>query len=307
LVYPADEVHVTMTGSYDDFGCRSSRPTHPDLASALPTPTLLVLGPTVHPSALDLDNAVQIIQDYTKKWPEQLRHSQNEHIAASDTDRGFERLLREALQNALPIGHTSHIRDLGMGDGRAPAIVPQHELDIILQCQQGRFVVEAKAWEGEVGKEDVIIFLAKTLDFMAARSFDPVGPIILGFIGLSGFTEAAQRVMFAFGVIPFTKRAEQLSFRFVDELLRRAERKCKELGVHAHESALNEQRAGLTPFLHQEGKDLSITFQFDTDAAVVDVDGIRQASDMFGEARAAHQHAMKCYREAKKAFEVDRG
>lgn len=254
-----------------------------------------------------LDDVVCLVQNYTKNWPEPLRHPRNAHIAASDTDRGFERLLREMLENALPLGHVSHIRELGMGDGRTPAVVPQHELDLILRCHEGRFVVEAKAWEGEVGKEEVIIFLAKTLDFMAARSFDPLGPVVVGFIGLNGFTEAAQRALFAFGVVPLTKRPEQLSFRFVHALLFRVEREARRRGLNEHACNLNEQRATLAPFLHQEGKSLSKTFQLDADAAVVDIDGIRRASDMFGEARVAHHHAMTCYREAKKAIEVDCG
>ncbi len=270
----------------------------------LSTPSLQVLNPATRSWALD--DVVSLVQDYTKKWPEPRRHPRNAYVAATDTDGGFERFLREMLQNTLPIGHVSDIHDLGIGDARRPAIVAQHELDLVLSCQEGRFVIEAKAWDGEVGKEDVIIFLSKILDFMAARSFDPLGTVLTGFIGLSGFTEAALRAMFALGVVPFTRCAEQISFRFIDTLLLRMVRTCQERGLSDRIPDLRKQRAALTPFLHQEGKSLSQTFQFEADAAVVDLDGIRRASEMFDEGRTAHQQAMACYREVRKAIEVDR-
>lgn len=95
------------------------------------------------------------IQDYTKKWPEPTRYPRNAEICATDTDHGFERLLRECLDDALLPGQVSGIRDLGMGDGRTPAVVPRHELDLILRCDEGRFVIEAKAWQAEADMHEV--------------------------------------------------------------------------------------------------------------------------------------------------------
>jgi len=258
------------------------------------------------PQVLPLDNLVCRIQNYTKDWPEPLRYSHNAHIAATDTDQGFERLLREAMEVALPFGHTSGIRDLGMGDGRTPAIVRRHELDLILRCREGRLAIEAKAWREEVDKDAVIIFLAKVLDFMAMINFEPLGPVYLGFIGLHGFSEAALRIIFACGIIPFTKRTEQLSYRFLDSLLLTAATKCQERGWSDREHALRAQRAALTPFVAQEGKDLSQIFLFEPDSAIVDLEGIRRASEMFDEARVAHRQAVTSYREFRRAIQVDR-
>lgn len=285
-------------------GSQSAQMTSGNPHSAATTPTLPTRDVVAHPQALDA--LVSRIQEYTKKWPEPLRYSQNVHIGATDTDQGFERILRETLEGALPVGHVSGLRDLGIGDGRASAIVGQHELDLILQCDEGRFVIEAKAWQGEVGKEAVTIFIAKILDFMAALNFDPLGPVFAGFIGLAGFSEAALRVMFAFGVTPFTRCSSQLSFRYVDAILLGTLRESQKRGWSAWVDTLTEHRAALTPFLAQEGKSMSQTCHFDVDSAVIDLDGIRRASEMFDEGRIAHQQALTCYREVRKAIQVDR-
>ena len=227
-----------------------------------------------------LGDLVHQIQLYTKKWPEPLRYPRNYQIGATDSDGGFERLLRESLDDAMLPGQVSGTRDMEMGDGRTPGVVPRHELDLILRCNEGRFVIEAKAWQGEVGKEAVIVFLAKMLDFMAAVNVEPLGPIFAGFIGLNGFSDAALRIMFTCGVIPFTKRPEQLAFRYVDALARGAASHSQKHGWSDLERSLREHRTALTPYLAQEGKDMSRTFLFDLDSAVVDLESIRRASEM---------------------------
>ena len=246
-----------------------------------------------------LGELVQRIQSYTKQWPEPLRYPRNAEIAATDTDRGFERLLRESLDDALLPGDVSEIRDMGMGRGWTPAVVPRHELDLIVSCHEGRFVIEAKAWQGEVGKEAVIVFLSKILDFMAAVNFEPLGPIFSGFIALGGFSDAALRIIFTCGLIPFTQRADQLAFRYVDALLGTAASKSQKRGWSDLEQPLTEHRGALTPYLAREGRGISQTFFFDTDSVVVDLESIRRSSEMFDEARTAHQQAMTCYRQFK--------
>lgn len=253
-----------------------------------------------------LDQLVLHVQEYTRRWPEPLGYSENIHIGGTDTDRGFERILRESLERNLPAGEVSGIRDLGIGDGRSAAVVPHHELDLVVRCGPGRFVLEAKAWQGDVGKEEVILFLSKVLDFMSATNFEPLGPLFTGFVGLNGFTEAALRIMFAWGVIPFTQRREQISFRVLDALLSGLTAQCGTRGWWDRERTLSEQRAVLMPFVSREGRPVSDTFRLDSNEATVDVDGIRWAAGMFEEAREAHRQALVCYREARAALRVDR-
>lgn len=251
--------------------------------------------------SVTLIELVQRVQDYTKRWPEPTRYPGNAEICATDTDRGFERLLRECLNDVLLPGQVSGARDLGIGDGRTPAVVPRHELDLILRCDEGRFVIEAKAWQQEAGKEAVIVFLAKILDFMAAPTLEPLGPIFTGFIALNGFSEAALRIVFACGLTPFTQRAEQLSFAYMDVLLSAAVAESVKRNWPELEQELRECRASLTPYAAQEKKGMSDTFVFDADSVLVDLQGIRHASDMFDESRAAHRNAMTCYRRFKEA------
>ena len=96
-----------------------------------------------------------------------------------------------------------------------------------MRLSDGPCVIEAKAWADVVDKGPVIVFLGKVLDFLAAPRFDTVADSLkVGFIGLAGFTEAARRIMFSFGVVPFSKVGTDLSFRFIDLQLAELERRC---------------------------------------------------------------------------------
>ena len=244
-----------------------------------------------------IDDAVIIVQNFARKWPEPLRLPCNAHFETSDSDRGFERLLRECLEGRFPHGDVSTIRDLRFGGDGIPAIVPQHELDLILRCDEGKFVLEAKAWSSEVDKEPVIVFLAKVLDFLAGVNMDAPCPIRLGFIGLNGFSDAALRIMFAYGITPFTgARPNQYSFQYLDSLLGKAVGECQREGWEDTEQTLRERRSALTPFTAQEGRDLCKTVYFDEESAIVDVECLRRASEMFDESRDEHTRALQAYR-----------
>ncbi len=245
---------------------------------------------------MTLVDVINHVQHFTRHWPEPLRYPEQAALAQNDSDKGFERLLRNSLELRCPVGDIAPQRDLGLGGGRVGAVVPQHELDLIVRTTNGPFVVEAKAWQGEVDKDVVIVFLGKVMDFLAAATYEPIEHLSCGFISVAGFSEAALRLTFAFGVVPFTQRADQIPFRHLDSLLAKAVHESCANGWPETAEDLTFHRAALIQHIAHEGSSLTDIFHRDQDVAIVDLDGIRRASDMFDESRSAHAQALEAYR-----------
>lgn len=251
---------------------------------------------------MNLDQVILTVQHFARRWPNVKRYPGEAERAEGDTDGGFERLLRANLEAIGVPGDVSLARELHFHDGRQAAIVPQHEHDLVLRLSDGPCVIEAKAWMEVVDKGPVIEFLGKVLDFVVAPTFDSVADSLkVGFIGLSGFTDAARRLMFSFGVVPFSRIGSDLSFRFLDLRLAELERRCKDSG-DAGESEAMSARALIGPFVGFESRKLTDIVQIDGDAAIVDLGSLRRGAAIYGEARAAHAFALEVYRKLSKKF-----
>lgn len=251
---------------------------------------------------VDFDQVVLTIQHFTRRWPDVKSYPGDAERAEGDTDGGFERLLRANLEAVGVPGDVSLARELHFYDGRHGAIVPQHEHDLVMRLDDGPCVVEAKAWADVVDKGPVIVFLAKVLDFVAAPRFDAVAESLkVGFIGLSGFTEAARRIMFSFGVVPFSKVGADLSFQFIDLQLAELERLCNNAGDAGAEDIMTA-RAFIGPFVAFERRKLTAIVRVEGDEAIVDLAGLRRGAALYEEARAAHAFALDVYRKVSKRF-----
>jgi hypothetical protein len=253
-------------------------------------------------TAMTIDQVVLSVQRFARRWPDIKRFPGDTEQAENDTDGGFERLLRASLEEVGLPGDVALARELHYHDNRHGAMVSQHELDIVLRLEDGPCVIESKAWSDTVDKDAIIILLAKVLDFIAAPKFDATADSIrVGFIGLAGFTEAARRIMFAFGVIPFSRNGADLSFRFLElqlaELGRHAE------GIGATESdRIKVAREIITPFVAYESRLLTTVVRMEGDQCVVDLASIRRGAELYDESRAAHSFALDVYRAGVKRF-----
>lgn len=251
---------------------------------------------------MDFDQVVLTIQHFTRRWPDVKRYPGEAERAEGDADGGFERLLRASLDAMGAPGDVSLARELHFHDGRQGAIVPQHEHDLVMRLTDGPCVIEAKAWIDVVDKGPVIEFLGKVLDFIAAPKFDSVADSLkVGFIGLSGFTEAARRIMFSFGVVPFSKLGTDLSFRFIDLQLADLERRCKDIGDVGELEAITA-RALIGPFVVFERRKLTEILRVEGDEGIVDLAGLRRGAAIYEEARAAHAYALDVRRKLSKRF-----
>jgi hypothetical protein len=251
---------------------------------------------------VNLDQIVLTVQHFTRRWPEVKRFAGDAARADGDADGGFERLLRGRLEDVGLPGDVALSRALHFHDGRHGAVVPQHELDLVLRLDDGPCVLEAKAWRDVVDKDPVIVFLGKVLDFIAAPKFDGIADSLrVGFIGLAGFTEAARRIMFSFGIIPFSKIGADLSFRFIDLRLTDLERRCND----AHDPAVEDvtsARQAIGPFMAFESRKLTDMVRIENEEVVVDLGGLRRGAALYTEARIAHAQALDVYRSVSGRF-----
>jgi hypothetical protein len=251
---------------------------------------------------VNLDQVILTVQHFTRRWPDVKRFPGDAASAEGDTDGGFERLLRATLESRGAPGDVALARELHYHDGRLGAIVPQHELDLCLRLDDGPCVLESKAWRDVVDKDAIIVFLGKVLDFIAAPRFDSVADSLkVGFIGLSGFTEAARRIMFSFGVVPFSRVGADLSFRFLELQLAELEERCNNDGGKGAEE-VGTARSLIGPFVAFEGRKLTAIVRVEGDEAIVDLGGLRRGSALYKEARDAHAHGLGVYREVSKRF-----
>jgi hypothetical protein len=244
---------------------------------------------------MNLDKTILTVQHFTRRWPEMKRFPAEAAQAAGDTDGGFERLLRATLEAEGIPGDVAMARQLHFHDGRLGAVVPQHELDLVLRLTDGPCIIEAKAWRDPIDKDPVIVFLGKVLDFIAAPRFDAMADSVkVGFIGLSGFTEAARRLMFSFGVVPFSKVGADLSFRFLDLRLAELERAPTSGGGMCLD--ITTARQSIAPFVVFEARKLTTIVRVEGEEALVDLGGLRRGAALYDEARAAHALALNVYR-----------
>lgn len=249
---------------------------------------------------MNLDQVVLTVQHFTRRWPEVKRFPGDAERAENDSDGGFERLLRVTLEAVGVPGDVAQARELHFHDGRHGAIVPQHELDLVLRLSDGDFVLEVKAWTDAVDKGPVIVFLGKVLDFIAAPRSNVTDALKVGFIGLAGFTEAARRIMFSFGIVPFSRIGADLSFRFIDLQLAELERCCNNNSASAEEVVT--ARTFIGPFVAFENRSFTTIVRVDGDEIIVDLGGLRRGAALYEEARAAHTHALDVYRRVSKRF-----
>jgi hypothetical protein len=269
---------------------------------SLPASAVKSYVPTTTTHAVDLDQVVLTVQNFTRNWPDVKRFPADAARAEGDADGGFERLLRATLETLGVPGDVALARELHFHDSRIGAVVPNHELDLVMRLTDGPCILEAKAWSGVVDKDAVIVFLGKVLDFIVAPKFDALADSLkVGFIGLSGFTEAARRIMFSFGVVPFSRVGSDLSFRFLDLRLADLERLAGAAGDPSFEDVA-AARAYLVPFVAFEARKLTAILRVDGDEAIVDLSALRRGAALYDEARVAHARALEVYRKVSPHF-----
>lgn len=139
----------------------------------------------------------------TKQWP----HEPREQLP----DQGFELRFRERVRD-LPDWRASDERELHLGTALNAASGTTHEVDIVALHSDSdiRVVVEMKNRGDPVGKNDVIVFFAKVIDYVLANPRLALDGICLVFMCRASFDPRGLAACLGLGIHPICSRIRPL-------------------------------------------------------------------------------------------------
>jgi hypothetical protein len=145
------------------------------------------------------------------QWPHAVREQ--------TPDQGFEQRLREHFTDRLQGWSISAHREMQLAAGLYSASGTLHEIDIIAARSGIRAIAEVKNYQDTPGKNDVIVFHAKILDYFIANADLLQDEICLLFIASTNFDDAPLAACLGLGIHPVTPNLRPLPL-----LIRNAQR-----------------------------------------------------------------------------------
>lgn len=135
-------------------------------------------------------------------------------------DEGFEQRFRESCHRELRDWSISAEREFHLGGGMDTASGVAHEVDIIARHPGITAIMEMKNRSGELpGKNDVIVFFAKVLDYLAANPVLVASEVCLAFMSRSSFDSRGIATCLGLGIHPVAPDLRPLPI-LVDNALR---------------------------------------------------------------------------------------
>ena len=128
------------------------------------------------------------------EWP----HAEREPLP----DAGFEERFRESCVQNLDGWGISEPRELRLGAGLSTASGVAHEIDIVARHLNTTAVLEAKNLGDMPGKNDIIIFYAKLIDYLLANPELALNEICLAFMSRNSFETSAMAACLGLGIHP---------------------------------------------------------------------------------------------------------
>ena len=130
-----------------------------------------------------------------EEWP----HANREPIP----DQGFEEAFRTTCVSKLRDWRISQVREMQLGEDLFTASGTNHEIDLVGVHHQASAIVELKHWQfGPPTKNEVIVFFAKILDYVAANPTLMLKDICPIFVSSSGFEESGLAACLGLGIHP---------------------------------------------------------------------------------------------------------
>ncbi len=117
-------------------------------------------------------------------------------------DQGFEQRFRESCTQNLQGWTISEQRELRLGAGLDTASGVNHEIDIVARSSTATAILEAKNLGDMPGKNDVVIFFAKVLDYLLANTTLASEDICLAFMSRNSFEPRALAACLGLGIHP---------------------------------------------------------------------------------------------------------
>jgi hypothetical protein len=130
-----------------------------------------------------------------EEWP----HANREPIP----DQGFEEAFRTSCICKLRDWRISQVREMQLGEDLSTASGIGHEIDLVGLHDHASAIVELKHWQfAPPTKNEVIIFFAKILDYIAANPVLMLKDVCPIFISLSGFEGSGLSACLGLGIHP---------------------------------------------------------------------------------------------------------
>ena len=170
------------------------------------------------PSDLSLEFLKRCFRFVRVEWP----HAEPVHLP----DGGFEQRFRESCVQNLSNWAISEQRELRLGAGFDTASGVAHEIDLVARSTTGIAILEAKNRSDLPGKNDVIVFFAKVLDYLLANPALASDDICLAFMSRNSFEPQGVVACLGLGIHPIAADIRPLpvlvdNARLMDNELRR--------------------------------------------------------------------------------------
>ena len=118
-------------------------------------------------------------------------------------DEGFEQRFRESCLRGLPNWAISGEREMQLGERRETASGVLHEVDIVARHTDATVMCELKNRRGVLpDKNDVIVFFAKILDFLAANPVLMLKDVCLALASSRSFEDSGLAACLGLGIHP---------------------------------------------------------------------------------------------------------
>jgi hypothetical protein len=155
------------------------------------------IRPEYTPPQAALEFLVRCYRFVAWEWP----HAERVQVP----DQGFEQRFRESCFHGLTNWSVSTEREFHLGIGIDTASGVAHEVDIVARHPDLIAIMEMKNRGGVLpGKNDVIVFFAKVLDYLAANPTLLSGDVCLAFMSRRSFDSSGISACLGLGIHPVT-------------------------------------------------------------------------------------------------------
>ena len=152
------------------------------------------IRPEIVPSPVALVFLRRCFRFVSVEWP----HTEREQLP----DEGFEQRFRESCVQYLDGWIISEQREFRLGAGLDTASGVAHEIDIVARWSNATAILEAKNLGDMPGKNDIIVFFAKIIDYLVANPELALNDLCLAFMSRNSFESSAMATCLGLGIHP---------------------------------------------------------------------------------------------------------
>lgn len=154
---------------------------------------------SIRPESRPSKSTLQLLRRCYRFVSEEWQRATRESLP----DEGFEQRFRESCLRSLPHWSISGHREMQLSEGRETASGVLHEIDIVARHADVTGALELKNRRGALpGKNDVIVFFAKILDYLTANPILASKDVCLVFVASGSYEPSGLAACLGLGIHP---------------------------------------------------------------------------------------------------------